>query len=147
MKRLLIPILALATLLMVGCEKQDEPQSAVPPSASSEGAVVTPPTLHQEQTVEGMEALEGSAPAPEPKTLQDAAGHPAPESPHQAEALAEIAMRFRHSDLDKDGQVSQEEAKVEVDLAKTWTMLDDNGDGKLSLTEYQKRTIPSHQAQ
>ncbi|MGH6635468.1 MAG: hypothetical protein ACRED0_04830 [Gammaproteobacteria bacterium] len=35
MNRLLIPTLALAILLMGGCEKQNEPESAVPPPASS----------------------------------------------------------------------------------------------------------------
>lgn len=114
---------------------------------SSGGDVVAPATLHQEQTVEGLEALEGNAPVQKPKTLQDAAGHPAPASPHQAEALEEIGMRFRYLDQDQDGQVSQAEAKAEIDLAKKWTVLDDNGDGKLNLTEYAKRTIPSHQAQ
>lgn len=114
---------------------------------SREGDVVAPATSHQEQTLEGMEALEGNAPAQEPKSLQEGAGHPALASPHQAEVLEEIAMRFRNLDHDQDGQVSQDEAKAEVDLAKKWAALDDNGDGKLNLTEYAKRTIPSHQAQ
>jgi len=105
---------------------------------SSEGDVVAPATLHQEQTVEGMEALEDT-PVQQPSTSQDAAGHPSVASPHQAEVLEEIAMRFRNLDQDQDGQVSQEEAKAEVDLGKQWAALDDNSDGKLNLTEYAKR--------
>ncbi|MGH8659287.1 MAG: hypothetical protein ACREV4_12655, partial [Gammaproteobacteria bacterium] len=57
--------------------------------------VVAPATLHQEQTVEGMEALEGNQPVPDPRSPGEATGHPAVTSPHQAEALDEIAMRFQ----------------------------------------------------
>lgn len=112
---------------------------------SGAGNAALPATPHQEQAAEGMGTGEDAQPTGEAKTLQDAAGHPAQASPHQAEALDEISMRFRHLDQDQDGQVSQEEAKAEFDLAKNWAWLDDNGDGKLNTTEYRKRTIPSHQ--
>lgn len=42
MNRLLIPTLALAILFIGGCEKQNEPQSAVPPPASSSDTESTP---------------------------------------------------------------------------------------------------------
>lgn len=114
---------------------------------SSAGDVVAPATLHQEQTVEGVEAPEGGTPGQQPRSVQETAGYPALASPHQAEVLDEIAMRFRNLDRDQDGKVSLDEGKAEVDLAKQWAALDGNGDGKLNITEYATRTIPSHQTQ
>lgn len=56
-----------------------------------------------------------------------------PTSPHQEQAVEGDLLG--QLDADGDGQISQQEAQVEAQLADNWDRLDENGDGVLDSDE------------
>lgn len=56
-----------------------------------------------------------------------------PTSPHQEQAVEGDLLG--QLDADGDGQISQQEAQVEAQLADNWDQLDENGDGVLDSVE------------
>ncbi|HDP89589.1 MAG TPA: hypothetical protein ENN42_06485 [Thioalkalivibrio sp.] len=52
-------------------------------------------------------------------------------------AMADVPMTFEELDRNADGYISAEEAAARPDLAKKWDKADTDGDGRLTIGEYQ----------
>jgi EF hand len=80
-------------------------------------------------------SLHATAGAQQPAEDEESEGIPA--TPHQEQAAREIASdRFKQLDVDRDGSISEDEARADPSLSGSWNDLDGNGDGSLDMEEF-----------